>query len=51
LTGFYLAALKAGAEMAEYLNEADDAAAYRALFEKGSKWADENFFYKKGLIA
>lgn len=43
LTGFYHAALLAGAEMAEYLGEADTAAEYRALFEKGRKALDKTF--------
>jgi len=44
LTGFYLGALKAGAEMAEALGEVDTAAEYRALFEKGKAWADAHLF-------
>ncbi len=44
LTGFYLGALKAGAEMAEYLEETDTALEYCALFEKGKAWADKNLF-------
>lgn len=44
LTGFYLAALKAGAEMAERLGEADKAQEYREIFERGKQWADENLF-------
>ncbi|NLC67829.1 MAG: hypothetical protein GX754_03370 [Clostridiaceae bacterium] len=44
LTGFYLAALKAGAEMAEYLGEKDTAREYMELFHKGSKWVEENLF-------
>jgi len=44
LTGFYLAALKVGSEMAEHFGEADRAKEYRALFEKGKKWVDENLF-------
>ncbi len=44
LTGFYLAALKAGAEMADFLGEPDTAAGYRTLFEKGKKWVDEYLF-------
>jgi uncharacterized protein (DUF608 family) len=35
LTGFYLGALKAGAEMAAHLGEADSAAEYQAIFEQG----------------
>jgi uncharacterized protein (DUF608 family) len=44
LTGFYLGALKAGAEMAEYLGELATAQEYRALFTKGKAWADEHLF-------
>jgi len=44
LTGFYLAALKAGAEMAEYFGENDKAKEYRDLFEKGKEWADKHLF-------
>ena len=44
LTGFYLAALAAGAEMAEHFGEADTAAEYRALFARGKQWVDENLF-------
>ena len=44
LTGFYLAALKAGAEMAEHLGEPDTAAGYRALIARGKAWVDENLF-------
>ena len=44
LTGFYLGALKAAAEMAEHLGESDTAAEYRALFEKGKAWADKHLF-------
>ncbi len=44
LTGFYLAALKAGAEMAAYLGENEKAAEYRSLFCKGKEWADKNLF-------
>jgi Predicted bile acid beta-glucosidase len=44
LEGFYLAALKAGAEMASYLGETESAAEYMRLFESGKKWSDENLF-------
>ena len=44
LTGMYLAALKAGAEMAEHLGDADSAAEYRAIFARGKAWADANLF-------
>ena len=44
LTGFYLGALKAGAEMAETVGEPETAAEYRAIFERGKAWADANLF-------
>jgi hypothetical protein len=44
LTGFYLGALKAAAEMAEHLSEVETAATYRALFEKGKAWTDRHLF-------
>ena len=40
----YLAALRAGEEMAKYLGEKEKAAEYRALFEKGSRWTDAHLF-------
>jgi uncharacterized protein (DUF608 family) len=44
LTGFYLGALKAGAEMAEHLGETETAAEYRAIFARGKAWVDEHLF-------
>ncbi len=44
LTGFYLAALKAGAEMAAALGEGDRARDYRRLFQKGRRWVDKHLF-------
>jgi uncharacterized protein (DUF608 family) len=44
LTGFYLGALKAGAEMAAHLGETESAAEYNALYAKGKAWADKNLF-------
>ncbi len=44
LTGFYLAALKAAAEMADVLGEPDFARELRGIFERGSKWTEENLF-------
>ncbi|MEZ4861675.1 MAG: GH116 family glycosyl-hydrolase [Caldilineaceae bacterium] len=44
LTGFYLGALKAGAEMAAYLGERAAAAEYQAIFERGKAWVDANLF-------
>ena len=50
LEGMYLAALKAAAEMAEYLGETDKAAEYLEIFEKGKKWVRENLFNGKYFI-
>lgn len=44
LEGFYLAALKAGAEMAREMGEHDVEAKYLGLFEKGKAWTDENLW-------
>ncbi|NLG49754.1 MAG: hypothetical protein GX552_06555 [Chloroflexi bacterium] len=44
LTGFYLGALKAGAEMADALGEPDTATLYRDLFARGKAWVDEHLF-------
>ena len=44
LTGFYLGALKAGAEMAEALGDDDSESTFRAIFERGRAWADANLF-------
>ena len=44
LTGFYLGALRAGAEMAEVLGEHDTAAEYSEIFKRGKKWVDDNLF-------
>lgn len=44
LNGFYLAALKAGAEMAQHLNDPDKAELYMELFHKGKHWTDKNLF-------
>ncbi|MDA2929578.1 non-lysosomal glucosylceramidase [Acidobacteria bacterium AH-259-O06] len=41
---WYLGALRATEEMARHLGESDFADKCRALFEKGSKWIDENLF-------
>ena len=40
LTGFYLAALAAAAEMAEILGETDTASQYRELFERGKAYVN-----------
>ena len=44
LQGFYLAALKAAAEMASYLGDTEKGAEYLAIFEKGKRWTAENLF-------
>ena len=44
LTGFYLGALKAGAEMAEALGEQQCAREFQAIFERGRAWVDGNLF-------
>ena len=50
LESFYLAALRAGAEMAEYLGESDKAGEYTDIYNKGKKWSDENLFNGKYFI-
>ncbi|MCR4906147.1 MAG: hypothetical protein K6A33_08695 [Clostridiales bacterium] len=47
LEGFYLCALKCGAEMARAMGEEDAAREYEALFAKGKAWTDENLFNGK----
>jgi non-lysosomal glucosylceramidase len=44
LTGFYLGALKAGAEMADYAGDSETAELYRELFNKGKAYADHELF-------
>ncbi len=44
LTGFYLGALKAAAEMAAHLGETETAAEYNAIFTRGKAWADQHLF-------
>ncbi|MBR7185368.1 MAG: hypothetical protein IKD37_07150 [Clostridia bacterium] len=44
LEGMYLAALKAAAEMAEFLGEPEKQAEYTELFKKGYAWTKENLF-------
>ena len=46
LEGFYLAALKAATEMAEFLGDTD-AVEYNRLFEMGKQWTKENLFNGK----
>jgi uncharacterized protein (DUF608 family) len=41
---WYLGALRAASEMAEYLGEKDFANTCNRLFEQGSKWTDENLY-------
>jgi hypothetical protein len=50
LNGFYLGALKAGAEMAEALGEKETASLYMDIFNKGKKWTDENLFNGKHYV-
>lgn len=42
--GWYLGALRAGEEMARYLGDLDFADTCHGLFERGSRWMDENLF-------
>lgn len=44
LEGFYLGALTAASEMADYLGYKEKAKEYKELFEKGKKWTAENLF-------
>ena len=44
LQGFYMSALRAAEEMAEFLGEKESAKEYKDLFEKGYKWTKENLF-------
>ncbi len=44
LTGFYLGALKAGAEMAKHLGDDAAASEFHAIFERGKSWADVHLF-------
>ena len=41
---WYLGALRAAEEMAQYLGDGDFAGTCRDLFERGSRWMDENLF-------
>jgi len=41
---YYLAALRAGEEMARAAGDAASAETYRKLFEQGSRWTDANLF-------
>jgi non-lysosomal glucosylceramidase len=44
MTIWYLGALRAMEEMAKYIKDQDMALKCRDLFERGSKWTDENLF-------
>lgn len=44
LTGFYLAALKAGSEMASFLGETETAETYQQIFNRGKEWTDRHLF-------
>ena len=44
LQGFYLAALKAGSQIAGILGHVEEEKTYRSLFEKGKAWVEENLF-------
>jgi non-lysosomal glucosylceramidase len=41
---YYLGALRAAEEMARALGDSDAAAEYHSIFEKGSRWTDQNLF-------
>lgn len=44
LTGYYLAALKAAAEIEEFLGHQDEATKYQAIAKKGKAWIETNLF-------
>jgi uncharacterized protein (DUF608 family) len=50
LTGFYLGALKAGAEMAAALGDTDAASRFDAIYAKGRAWVDANLFNGEHFI-
>jgi len=50
LEGFYLAALKAASEMADYIGDIEKAEEYKQLYEKGYCWSDKNLFNGKYFI-
>ncbi len=50
LEGMYLAALKAAAEMGDFLGDTVKSEEYRELFNKGCKWTKENLFNGKYFI-
>ena len=47
LEGMYLAALKAAAEMADFLGDTQKAQEYLGIFDKGYRWTKENLFNGK----
>lgn len=50
LEGIYLAALKAAAEMAEFLGDFEKQREYLNIYENGKKWTAENLFNGKYFI-
>ena len=50
LNGYYLAALKACAEMADYLGETETAALYREIFRRGSATMEAELFNGKHYV-
>ncbi|MBE6653395.1 MAG: hypothetical protein E7610_08300 [Ruminococcaceae bacterium] len=50
LNGYYLAALKACAEMADYVGEADSAALYREIFQRGTETVEAELFNGRHYI-
>ncbi len=50
LQGLYLAALKAAAEMAEFLGDTEKRNEYSDIYEKGRCWTDENLYNGKYFI-
>lgn len=44
MTGFYLAALKAGAEMAACMDDPEAAVEYEELYRRGKRWTDRHLF-------
>lgn len=50
LEGFYLAALKAASEMAEFLGDTEKASEYLHMFECGKEWTKNNLFNGKYFV-
>lgn len=50
LSGFYLAALKAGAEMANCLGDQTTSDEFGLLFQTGKRWVDEHLFNGKYYV-